>query len=430
MKINFRKPLATIFAAILTLTVVSTATAANNETTSQDIYRIVALGDSISVGFEPTPEIIAETSAPYGYVDRLYEQALFHSRSEFANYAIMGLTTPGLTKLLQGATDRKPLSSADLQDFSSFQAGVSKQADRIAALTPQLATDLAKANLVVLTIGGNDFSSIVKDAIDISNDKPIESARQIIQDSFEIRMNEYTKDLDKMMSHLHELAPDAQIVISDQYLPLFKGHPLYPVLVEAVNKLADKLDTFAIDLNQKGIPVRIAHISTKFIGNEASFTYFNAWEKYDTHPKQAGYEAIAQSFAEIVWKQYVKPAPRAADVPISVVINGKEPPNKAVLLKGTTFLALRDVANAVGADLKWTQKTNTAIFSKNGREVIVTIGAKTIIVNGVTQPLETPAYFQQVGKEQKTYVPLAVISKGLDYQVIYSKKLNTAFINS
>jgi hypothetical protein len=51
-------------------------------------------------------------------------------------------------------------------------------------------------------------------------------------------------------------------------------------------------------------------------------------------------------------------------------------------------------------------------------------------VNGVSQPLATPAYFQQVGKELRTYVPLAVISNNLDYQVIFRNKPMAVFINS
>ncbi|WP_182299440.1 stalk domain-containing protein [Cohnella cholangitidis] len=425
MTIRSRKLFTALLTASLAFTAISSASAADNTATPKETYRIVALGDSISAGFEPLPEIVNQTAAPYGYVDRLYEQALFHGRSELSNYAILGLTTPGLSRLLQGAKDNQRLSSKDLQDFSSYDTRVARLADAVADRTPELAADLAKANLVVLTIGGNDFGSLIKD----TQSKPIESARQIIQDSFDKTMNKYTEDLDKMMTVLHELAPNAQVVLADQYLPLWKKHELYEPLKDAVNKLADGLDSIADKLNQRGISLRIAHVSDKFFDNEGPYTYFNVFDGLDTHPKQAGYEAIAQTFADVIWKQYLKPAPRAADVPLSVVINGKELPGKPVTVDNTTFLALRDVADAVHANLKWMQKTKTAVFSKDGRKVVITIGAKSVIVNGVAQPLNTPAYFQQAGKIQKTYVPLAVISEGLDYQVVFRKKLMTAFIN-
>jgi hypothetical protein len=194
------------------------------------------------------------------------------------------------------------------------------------------------------------------------------------------------------------------------------------------DEVADKLDLFKDDLDKKGIPLQIAHVSYKFKG-DPFLTHLNPLEM-DTHPTQAGYETIAQVFADVVWKKYQKPTPRAKGVPISVVINGVESPNKAVIVKNTTFLAIRDVANAVDAEFIWNQKTKTASFSKNGRKVVLTIGAKTIQVNGAIQPLDTPAYFQQSGKELKTYVPLAVISEGLDFQVVFRKQLLTAFINS
>jgi len=423
VKFNLRKPFAVICAAILALSVVSSASAADPSPASPVSYNVVALGDSISVGYEPGMTL---DSIPYGYVDRLFEQSLFYNRSELFNYAIMGLTTSGLGHLLQGAADKKPLKSTDLQDFSTFQERVTQQADIIAAQTPQLAVDLAKADLVFLTIGANDFTPIINAVKDQSAD----SVQQIIQDSYRKTMNDYTENLDKLITQLHELAPRAQIVLADQYLPLWDPLPYYTDLLEVVQKLATELDVFAKMINAKGIPLNIAHVSSKFVNNEKKFTHFNVIENFDIHPSQSGYEAIAQTFAEVIWGKYLKPAPRAADTPLSIVINGKEPPSKPVTINNTTFLALRDVAEAVDADLKWIQKTKTAVFTKNGQEVIITIGADTILVNGVAQHLDTPAYFQQVGKIQKTYVPLAVISKGLDYQVIYRKSLVTAFINS
>jgi len=423
MSLSLRRAfMMTLSAVVLLTTALSSASAA-----APANYRIVVLGDSVSAGYEPIEEIKNGTTAPYGYADRLLEQSLFRTSSALTNYAILGLTTPGLTNLLQGAADGQPLQASDLQDFSSFDPRVVVMADGVAKRTRELAADLAQADLVVLTIGGNDFSSLIKMAADSST----ESARQIIQDSFGNRMNDYTKDLDKMATRLHELAPNARIVLADQYLPLFKGHELYPLLLDKVKVLSQALDLFAEETNKRGIPLKIAHVSGKFVGNESAYTYFNLWDKWDIHPKQPGYEAIAQAFADKIWSDgYSKPAPRAEGVELSVVINGKEPPSKPVLIKGTTFLALRDVANAVGAELKWNQAAKSAAFKKNGKEVVVTIGSNTVYVDGVARSIPTPAYFEQDGKNVKTYVPLAVVSDSLDYQVVFRKSIMTVFINS
>jgi lysophospholipase L1-like esterase len=424
MNFNLRKSLTTVLTAIMAFTIVSTATAAENETSPKDIYRIVALGDSITVGYEPG---MTASSVAYGYVDRLYEQSLFHKRSELANYAIMGLTTPGLIHLLQGAADGKPLTSSDLQDFSSFRDGVAQQADAVAGKTPQIASDLAKANLIVMTIGANDFGDFITTIIK----ETTEDARKYVQDNFDNLMNKYTADLDKMIRQVHSLAPNAKILLADQYLPLPKIHPLYDDLVNEVQKLSNKLDVIAEGLSKEGIPVEIVHVSKEFFGKESTYAHIAVLEtERDNHPTQAGYEAIAQAFSKSIWQQYLVPAPRKNDVIPSVIINGKELLSPVIIKNNTTFLGLRDVKVAVGAELSWTQKTKTAVFSKNGREVTITIGAKSIIVNGVSQPLATPAYFQQVGKELRTYVPLAVISNNLDYQVIFRKKPMAVFINS
>lgn len=423
MKLYFRKPLTAIFAVILAFTTVSTALAEETPMTSKDIFQIVAIGDSITVGYEPGMDL---ASSPYGYDDRLLEQALYHGRADLFNYAIMGLTTPGLINLLQGAADGRKLTSSELQDFSTFDPLVAQQADAIAAKTDQLAADLSTADLVVLTIGANDFGEFIKDIVSQST----EDARRTLEDNFDHIMNKYTTDLDKMIRQLHLMAPGAQIVLADQYLPLPKIHPLYEDLLKVVQKFSDKLDTISEGLAKEGIYTQIVHVSEKFVGKESTYAHVAALlEKKDNHPTQAGYEAIAQAFADVIWKQYLKPSPKASENNLSIIINGKELFSEAIVKKNTTFLALRDVSDAVEAELKWNQKLQTATFLKNGREVTITIGSKTMLVNGVSQPVDTPAYFHKVGKLQKTYVPLAVIIKGLDYNVVYRKKMQTIFIN-
>ncbi|KIL36488.1 hypothetical protein SD71_07755 [Cohnella kolymensis] len=412
--------IATVTAAIIGLSCMNVlGTVEKAAAADKDVYRIVALGDSLTVGYEPK---MTEASVPYGYADRMYEQALFHGRAELENYGVLGLTTPGLNNLLQGAAGGRPLKAADLQDFTSFDTRVIKQADAVAARTPEISAELREADLVVVTIGGNDFADVIKS---MSN-QSIEDARKTLADSFETRLNKYTADLDIMIRLLNQLAPDAQIVMADQYLPLWDTHALYPELKSAVDKLSAQLDRMAADYIKENIRLKVAHVSEKFVNKETEYTYITLFDGNDIHPKQAGYEAMAEAFAAAVWPEYRKPSAKAAGVPLSVIVNGNELASKPTVVKNTTFLALRDLANAVNADLKWTQKTKTAVFSKNGMLVTVTIAAKTMTVNGITLPVETPAY---AGKDGKTYVPLSLITKGLDYQVVYRAKLQTAFIN-
>ncbi|MOA01212.1 hypothetical protein D3C78_1206040 [compost metagenome] len=57
------------------------------------------------------------------------------------------------------------------------------------------------------------------------------------------------------------------------------------------------------------------------------------------------------------------------------------------------------------------------------------MGSNKIISNGETVTTASPAFLHKVGKESKTYVPLAILAQGLGLDVKYSGKTKTAFIN-
>ncbi|MFC5404987.1 stalk domain-containing protein [Cohnella soli] len=427
MSKSFRKTLIPLFAAALTFGQAS-ATFAEDPVPQpvpqmNDSYNIVALGDSLGTGYEPGMTL---QSVPYGYVDRVYEQALFHGRSELDNYAILGLSTTGLFNFLQAASENRSVTAMDLQAFpATTQSEALKQADDMAKKAPELGKDLAHADLVVLTIGANDFTKLIEAA----KDKDTTSARQIIQDKAAETMNKYTEDLDKTMNLLHKLAPDARIVMSDQYLPLMPSHELYPDLDNVGKTLSETVDAKAASLSAAGIPVQVAHVFEPFRGKSSSLTHFNLLEGFDIHPTQKGYETIAKAFSDVLWHEYRTPSPRPADVVNTIIINGKETQNKPIFKNNTNFLAITDLADAIDATWKWDPQTKSVTFTKNGHSVVITIAAKTIVVDGVKKPLATPAYFQQVGKVTKTYVPLGVVSDSLNYQVVFRNKLKTAFIN-
>ena len=127
---KFRLSFVALAALLLGLTGLSSAFAENETSTNgpvdasasltaaANVYQIVAMGDSISAGYEPG---LTASSVPYGYVERLYEQALFHGRANAVNYGIIGLKVEGLNHLLEGAADHASLKAEDLQDFSMFE---------------------------------------------------------------------------------------------------------------------------------------------------------------------------------------------------------------------------------------------------------------------------------------------------------------------
>lgn len=396
-----------------------------------DVYNVVALGDSLTVGYEKG---MTEKSVPYGYADRIYEQALYRGRAELSNYAILGLTSSGLINLLQGAESGKTLAADDLQDFSGFPDPRTKQqAESVAAKSVEIAPALADADLVVLTVGGNDFGGFIKPIVANAILPRATPTVTFSQQEFDEIMNKYTANVDTAVRLIHRLAPNARIVLADQYLPLWEDHPLYEDLLKEVDKLAAKLDELAAKLNQDGMSLAIAHVGDKFAHHD-DYTYARRGIDYDNHPRQAGYAVIGEAFADVVWQDYLVPVPKPEGVTTSFIVNGQELTFKPINKKGTNFLPIRELAAAVGADFKWTQETKTAEFSKNGHVAVVTVDATSMTVDGVKTPLTTPAYFQKVtaGKktETKTYVPVAALATALDFNVVYRQSLQAAFINS
>ncbi|CAI6036263.1 stalk domain-containing protein [Cohnella sp. JJ-181] len=397
---------------------------------SHDAFRIVSIGDSITLGYEPG---VTRAADVYGYADRLYVNALLHGRAELDNYGALGLQSAGLTKLLEGAAAGRKLTADELQDYAAYDPAAKAQADAVAARAPQLRDSLAGADLVTLTIGGNDFAALVRDLVG----KTGSDALAAFDTAFNEKLNNYAEELQANLRTVRQLAPQARIEVADQYSPVSKivGESLYGALNASIAKLSAKLDEVKTGLAAEGVQVDIVHIGSVFLGKEAQYTHFSpVFGINDIHPTQSGYEAFARAFATPVWPAYTEVAPsdKSANPAPAVYVKGNllATQNKPQLKSNTTFLALSDIAAATGAGLKWDNKTKTATFTQNGREVKLTIGAKTIVVGGVQQPLNVPAYLQTVGKESKTYVPLAAITQGLDYQVVYQPKLHTAFINS
>lgn len=397
---------------------------------AHDVFKIVSLGDSVSLGYEPG---VTRAADVYGYADRLYVNALLRGRAELANYGALGLQSAGLTRLLAGAAEGRKLTADELQDYAAYAPEAKAQADAVAAAAPALKSSLADADLVTLTIGGNDFAALVRDLVG----KTDGDAAASFETTFDEKLNIYAEQLQANLRTLRSLAPAARIEIADQYSPVSKivGESLYSQLNASIVKLSAKLDELQISLAAEGIAVDVVHIGGAFLGKEALYTHFSpVFGVTDIHPTQAGYETIARAFAAPLWPEYTEVAPsdKAANPAPAVYIKGKllATQNKPQLKSNTTFLALSDVAAATGAELQWDNKTKTATFKQNGRIVKLTIGAKTIEVGGAKQALNVPAYLQTVGKVSKTYVPLAAITQGLDYQVVYQAKLHTAFINS
>lgn len=391
-------------------------------------YRIVAVGDSVTAGFEYG---FTEQSVPYGFAEHVYEQALFHGlRAEYTNYGVLGLRTTGLKQWMDAVVKGVGVQKTDVQ--SSLP---DPRADRIFAETKQLRSALSQADLVVMTIGGNDMYAVLAK---LEAGAAQEEAAAVLKNA----LTTYETELEASLRLILSLQPYAEIVVADQYLPIPQPvkigalvFPLYPeadrlFLKDSVKQLRERLNQVTGRLTKDGFHVKIANAASSFIDNELSFTSI---AQGDIHPSRAGYAAMGKAFAKAIWGDYLVVKPRESGVPLSIIVKGKEltSANKPLLVQNRIFVPLRSITGMAGAAIKWNASTQTATVKLQGDSVDITVDAASISINGVTKPLQgPPAFLHTTGKARTLYVPLAVLSDGLKFQVIYRDTLKTVFINN
>jgi len=79
--------------------------------------------------------------------------------------------------------------------------------------------------------------------------------------------------------------------------------------------------------------------------------------------------------------------------PVCLTVNGAyvKTQNHAYLKKGTTIVSLRDLGEIFGAEVSWNEKTSTAKIENGDKTISVTKGKKTATVNGKTHKLDASA---------------------------------------
>jgi len=376
-------------------------------------FRIVTLGDSITVGYEPKM-----TTAPYGYVERLQEQGLLHGRTQVDNFGIAGLKTSGLKNFTDAVNEGKTLTADAIQpNLPDPRAG------QIGANTASIRESIAQANLVAMTIGGNDVSELLGTANTLSDQELQEKVKELLAT--------YTTNVTAIINNIHAVNPSARIVIADQYQPMpeVAGKELYAKLMQASQGFTQTIDGIAAQFAAQGTDVKVAHVAKDFVGGEGTMTHMI--KDRDFHPNQFGYAAIAEEFAKTIWGDYTKLAAPDAGQPMNIIVSGKtlNTPYKPIIRNGKNFVAIQDIVNAVGAKTVWDNKTATATITYGDRKVAVKIGANALKVNGTSVAVDTPAFLNKVGKESKTYVPVAMVAEGLGFDVQYIAKLKTVFVN-
>lgn len=407
--------------SLLAGTVAGAAGAASPGSSQKAATRIVAFGDSITAGYENGMD---ESSVPYGYVEQVFGQALFRGSASYTNYGLLGLRSEGFKLLLEGLADgRQSLAvdavQSDLESYDFRAAGMLADA----AGMRQAAAD---ANLFLITIGGNDLSPLINQF----------DSGGFTEEALATAMNHIIPNVRAGLQALHQLNPDARIILANQYNPVPNGgpifskfEPLYLIVEQSANTWHEQLVLLFAELREEGIQAEVVDLREPFAGKAAQLTSIL---KQDIHPSASGYKQIAAAFTRSIWNEEVLAvAPRAEGANISVVLDGTEYINKfgPILRNWTTFVPLREISEAMGATIKWDQPTLTATYTLGERIVKLQVGSKTMTVNGKPVAIAQAPFLEKFGKENKTYVPLAVLADGLGFQVQYVAQTKIAFVN-
>jgi len=402
----WKKTTAALIAAAALATVPMTALAAPQ--VQDGVLNYVALGDSLTVGWEPDT---SATNLPYGFVERVYEQGLLHGRTEMKNWGLGGLTSTGLYKLLDAVMQSKQLTAKDIQPNLP-----DPRLDLYLLNQKAIRTSINDAELITLTIGGNDFW-------DFQNEIIGKTPEQIQQLTTE-RLTTYAKNMSAIISMLVAMNPQAEIVIADQYSPIPPTDPaLYAALLQvngAFTKTAEQVVATAVS---KGVKIKVAHVAQSFVGHEAEYTHIAS---DDIHPNQLGYDAMANVFAKEIWGAYTKPA--VANAPLTLYVQGQAVPQTALHLIGdTSYVPVRTYAEQIGATVVWDATKQAVTVTKDGRTVGFTIGSNTMMVDG--KPVVTPGTPHLMENNTRLYVPVRPLFESLGYEVTYETRSRTAYIN-
>ncbi len=118
----------------------------------------------------------------------------------------------------------------------------------------------------------------------------------------------------------------------------------------------------------------------------------------------------------------------AAGQEIAVTFDGKKVAFgvQPQTIGGRTMVPYRALAEQIGADVKWDDKSDTITMSHNKRTVVLTIGSKQAKLGGKTLQLDAAP----VIKNGTTLVPLRFIGESLGIWVSWNKTSSTAALST
>lgn len=116
-----------------------------------------------------------------------------------------------------------------------------------------------------------------------------------------------------------------------------------------------------------------------------------------------------------------------AETPVDITVNGTyiQVDSAPVIESGRTLVPVRSVSNALVFDrVEWDGAAKKVTVSDADTEIILKIGDKTAVVNGVRKQMDTAAKLIN----DRTYVPVRFVSEAMGAEVDWNHKLYTVEI--
>lgn len=124
-------------------------------------------------------------------------------------------------------------------------------------------------------------------------------------------------------------------------------------------------------------------------------------------------------------------------VNFSVYVNSKKitmPIPPVVLENNRSLVPVREICEAIGADVSWISQTTTSEakvkITKNNKEITLTIGSSTVLTDGIKSVLEAPPTVVTYNNISKTMVPLRFVAETFNMDVDYRAESGCIYILS
>lgn len=114
--------------------------------------------------------------------------------------------------------------------------------------------------------------------------------------------------------------------------------------------------------------------------------------------------------------------------PVTVHVDGKYIPSDVApqIVNGRTFVPLRAVSTALGADVRWNGSAQTVTISNAQGTTIFTIASHTYVAAGVSKTLDAPAFI----KNGRTLIPLRAAAESFGLDVNWSQQTADVSLNT